>query len=238
MPSPGCISRVLRYISLITTNFFGSFLSMKQKFLIALACVSLGASAQVSVKVREVTANDVQKLFKIKAYGPAREVAIQCATDHADVNCQLHAAEFLLAGIGGPVDAPRAADFLKASAEQGNPAAQALLGNLYFHGTGVTQDRVETIKWWEKSASNCNTWAQNAVARTLFEGEHVPKDLVSSFHWVSVAAHFKFPGSHDGVEAIRPLLAKDQLAQAEQRTADFMKKSGCGTSKPVVRHEP
>jgi len=211
---------------------------MKYKLLMVFACLSFAASAQISLKVREVTANDVQKLFKIKAYGPAREVAIQCATESADVNCQLHAAEFLLAGVGGPVDAPRAADFLKASSEQGNPAAQVLLGNLYFNGTGVKQDRAETMRWWEKSAANCNTWAQNAVARTLFEGEHVPKDLASSFHWVSVAAHFKYPGSQDGVEAIRPLLTKDQLALAEQRTVDFIKKSGCGTSKPLVRHEP
>jgi len=199
------------------------------------ACLSFAASAQISLKVREVTANDVQKLFKIKAYGPAREVAIQCATESADVNCQLHAAEFLLAGVGGPVDAPRAADFLKASSEQGNPAAKVLLGNLYFNGTGVKQDRAETMRWWEKSAANCNTWAQNAVARTLFEGEHVPKDLASSFHWVSVAAHFKYPGSQDGVEAIRPLLTKDQLALAEQRTVDFIKKSGWGTSNPLGR---
>jgi TPR repeat protein len=211
---------------------------MKNYLLILLACASFCASAQVSLKVREVTADDVVNLYKQKAYGPAREVAIQCAEKSADVNCQLHAAEFLLAGVGGPVDATRAAEFLKASSEQGSPAAQALLGNLYFHGTGVKQDRSESIKWWEMSATNCNTWAQNAVARTLFEGEVVPKDLVASFHWVSVAAHFKFAGAQDGVEAVRPLLTKEQLAQAEQRTAEFIKKSGCGSSKPVVRHEP
>lgn len=215
-----------------------TILHMKYRLLTALACMSFGASAQISLKVRELTADDAVKLYKQKAYGPAREVAIQCAEKSADVNCQLHAAEFLLAGVGGPVDAPRAAEFLKASSEQGSPAAQALLGNLYFNGVGVKQDRAETIKWWEKSATNCNTWAQNAVARTLFEGEHVPKDLTASFHWVSVAAHFKFPGSQDGVEAIRPLLARDQLALAEQRTAEFIKKSGCGTSKPIVLHEP
>jgi len=41
---------------------------------------------------------------------------------------------------------------IRASAEQGDADAQALLGAMYFNGKGVTQDYKEAVKWYRKAA--------------------------------------------------------------------------------------
>jgi len=211
---------------------------MRTYGLIALLCLSAPASAQVDLKVREVTHDDVVRLVAAKQYKPAREVAVQCAERTADPNCQLAAAEFLLQGVGGKVDDRNGLRYLTASAEQGSPAAQALLGNVYHNGVGVKKDPAQAVAWWERSAGNCNPWAQDAVAHSYFDGELVPKDMVKAFHWVSIAAHFEYPEADKGAEKLRSLLTPEELAAAAAMTSAFLEKSGCGTDKPVVTHEP
>lgn len=211
---------------------------MRRLGLVALLCLSAPALAQMEVKMREVNHDDVVRLIAAKQYKPAREIALQCADKASDPNCQLAAAEFLLQGVGGKVDEKGAVRYLTASAEQGSPAAQALLGNVYHNGVGVKKDTSKAVAWWERSAENCNPWAQDAVAHSYFDGELVPQDLVRAFHWVSVAAHFEFPEADKGAEKLRTLLTPEQLTTAGAMTATFLEKSGCGTEKPVTTHEP
>jgi TPR repeat protein len=211
---------------------------MKRVGVVALLCLSASVMAQVEIKIREPGHDEVVRLIAAKQYRIAREVAIQCADKNADPNCQLAAAEFLLEGVGGKVDEKGAVRYLTASAEQGSPAAQALLGNVYHNGVGVKKDKAVAVSWWERSAGNCNTWAQDAVAHSYFDGELVPQDLVRAFHWVSVAAHFEYPDSDKGAEKLRELLKPEQLEAARAMTATFLEKSGCGTEKPVVVHQP
>jgi len=77
------------------------------------------ASAQVEIKMREVTANEAQSMLDIGKPKAAREIALQCAARN-DADCQMVAAQLLLHGVGGKADDP-----------------EALLGNLYIQGIGV-----------------------------------------------------------------------------------------------------
>ncbi len=188
--------------------------------------------------MRKIGAKDVAAMYKNKQFGAAREMAVQCADQQLDKECQRMAAELLMDGASGPEDPARALDYLLKSAKQEHPASQALLGNMYHNGNGVTKDTAEALKWWERSAENCNTWAQNAVARSYFDGAIVVKDEVRALYWVSVAAYFRFPNADTGVAHISTLLTPKQRGEAQSKTDSFIKNSGCGTSKPVVIYEP
>jgi len=48
----------------------------------------------------------------------------------------------------------------KFEAEQGNPFAQADLGDMYYHGVGVGQDDSQAFKWFRKAADQSHSRAQ------------------------------------------------------------------------------
>jgi len=204
--------------------------------LVLLAFVST-ASAQVEIKMREVTAKDAQSMLDIGEPKAAREIALQCAARN-DADCQMVAAQLLLHGVGGKADDPEALRLLTAAAGQNHAAAQALLGNLYIEGIGVEKNPATAVSWWVRSAENCNSWAQDAAAHSYFEGQYVHQDLVRAFHWVSAAAHFQFPDSDRGAASLGKMLTPEQRAQAEAMTQDFLAKSGCGKDKQVIQYEP
>ena len=55
---------------------------------------------------------------------------------------------------------PKALEYLTASAGQGSPFAQYILGKLYLMGKEVEQDREEAYHWFEMSAEQGNPYAQ------------------------------------------------------------------------------
>ena len=55
--------------------------------------------------------------------------------------------------------------WLTKSAEQGDAAAQALLGLCYQNGTGVAEDEKEAVKWYTKSAEQGYAEAKEALEK-------------------------------------------------------------------------
>ena len=55
----------------------------------------------------------------------------------------------------------RGIQWFKRAAESGNSDAQYDLGNAYFKGIGVEQDKVLAVQWYKKAADNGNPKAQN-----------------------------------------------------------------------------
>jgi TPR repeat protein len=203
-----------------------------------IASMSFSAVADISITMKQIDESHVVRMYKLKNYVAAREMAIQCSDQSNNPNCQLQAAEFLLHGVGGNVDEVAAAKYLTTSAEHGSPAAQALLGNLYHNGIGVPKDTLTAVKWWESSATNCNTWAQNAVARIYYDGAIVPIDKAKALFWVSIAARYKFPNADRGVEVINGELTEAEKQRANELISDFLRSTECGKEKPIVTHEP
>jgi TPR repeat protein len=203
-------------------------------------CLMLAAPvfAQVEINVRKVNDDDVLRMLAAGRETPAREIAIQCANESQEPNCELHAAEFLLNGTGGKRDTTAGVRYLTASAEHGHPAAQALLGNLHYNGIGMKKDRAAAVSWWTRSAENCNPWAQDAVAHSYFDGEVVPRDIVLAYQWVSIAANFEYPNADVGRQKIGELLTPEQRAAGDEKIAKFLAESGCGKDKAVTVFEP
>ena len=62
-----------------------------------------------------------------------------------------------------------AADWLRRSAEQGDPDAQYFLGNLYYNGEGVPRQQQESIRLWRQAA------AQGHVESELSGNRGIPR---------------------------------------------------------------
>jgi TPR repeat protein len=64
----------------------------------------------------------------------------------------------------------QAAAWLKPMANEGNPAAQFRLGNLYYHGQGLPEDEVMAVFWWKKAAAHGNPEAMFQLAGAYLFG--------------------------------------------------------------------
>lgn len=71
----------------------------------------------------------------------------------------------------------RAKKFWEESAAKGNSHAQTSLGNLYFHGEGVSRDLNLAKEWFEKAVATGNHVAQCCLGYMYYKGEGVPRDL-------------------------------------------------------------
>jgi len=68
----------------------------------------------------------------------------------------------------------RAAAFLRTAAEYGDPAAQALLGQLYADGRGVERDMFEAGRWLRAAAANGEATGAYALATLTDDGSLTP----------------------------------------------------------------
>jgi TPR repeat protein len=105
------------------------------------------------------------------------------------------------------------------SAEQGDVGSQEMLGWMYSHGEGVSQDYTLALGWYMKVAQqsdhapNCGTvpHARAHVAMAYFEGEGVPKDEVEAYKWYVLA------GAIDEAGYVMNSMTVAQVVEAQKR---------------------
>ncbi len=90
---------------------------------------------------------------------PEAAVEIMEEAERGDAEAQLTVGKTLLEA-GSYTSAEK---FLTRSAEQGNAAAQNLLGDMYAKGTGGEQNFNKAFKWYRLAAKQGNTEAQSAL---------------------------------------------------------------------------
>ncbi|HVJ41488.1 MAG TPA: tetratricopeptide repeat protein [Dongiaceae bacterium] len=73
-------------------------------------------------------------------------------------------------------------------ADQGVPAAQAALGQMYLQGLGVQQDYATAAKWLTPAATHGNAAAQAQLSTLYLLGLGVAKDEKQSAYWTKRAA--------------------------------------------------
>ena len=66
-------------------------------------------------------------------------------------------------GLGIEQDYAKAREWYEKAAANGNNAAQANLGVMYYLGNGVEKDYAKAIEWFGKAASNGNVSAQKLL---------------------------------------------------------------------------
>src|SRR5271157_964641 len=86
---------------------------------------------------------------------------------------------------------------------------QCYLGNAYFWGEGVTQDRAQAIVWLRKAAEQGNAFAECKLGDACHAGECVPQDHVQAVIWWRKAAEqglaeaeFQLGVAYDGGQGV------------------------------------
>lgn len=91
-------------------------------------------------------------------------------------------------------DKGRYAEALRLSrplAQQGDPRAQSLLAEIYYHGRGASQDDLEAIKWFRRAADQGDVVAQFHLGDAYSAGRGVPQDYTEAAKWYRMAADQK-----------------------------------------------
>jgi hypothetical protein len=73
-------------------------------------------------------------------------------------------------------------------AERGDQDAQYRLGNCYYEGTGVPEDKTEAVKWYHKAAEQGHAEAQYWLGHCYSSGTGVPEDKTEAVKWYHKAA--------------------------------------------------
>ena len=77
---------------------------------------------------------------------------------------------------------------LQPLAEQGNAAAQTILGSMYANGMGVPQDDSQAAFWYRNAAEQGDAKAQALLGRMYNSGEGVLQDYSQAVFWYRNAA--------------------------------------------------
>jgi uncharacterized protein len=97
-------------------------------------------------------------------------------------------------------DYATALDEWRPLAEQGDPAAQFRLGDMYRQGRGVRRDAAEAVRWYRSAAEQGNAEAQLWLAKMYATGRGVERrDIAKAVRWLAAAA------ARGKVEAMRSL---------------------------------
>jgi uncharacterized protein len=82
----------------------------------------------------------------------------------------------------------KAAAAFRASAAEGNAAAERELGFMYYKGTGFRQDDAQAVAWFEKAAAHGDVKSQENLGRMYENGLSVAQSDSRSAHWFGLAA--------------------------------------------------
>jgi TPR repeat protein len=109
-----------------------------------------------------------------------------------------HVTVFLLFVLSGSVELfaqqrnTNSIESIKSKAENGNSAAQSMLGYDYFSGHGVSQDYTEAVNWYRKAAEQGNVLAQYNLGVCFRDGLGVTQDPYEAAKWLRKAAESGF----------------------------------------------
>ena len=104
----------------------------------------------------------------------------------------------------------------KAKAEQGDAAAQNILGDLSAHGKGVHQDYVQAAKWYRQAADQGFAVAQCNLAALYAAGAGMKSDPAEAVKWYRKAAD---QGSADAQYNLAQMLSMGIGAKRDIREA-------------------
>ena len=112
-------------------------------------------------------------------------------------------------------DTKKAFELWRPLAEQGDAAAQMLLGSLYERGAYVKQDNDEALKWYRLSAEQGEPLAQFNLAGMYARGQGTDRDFQLAYIWYTLSASQGFPAAAQNREAAARFLTPQQLIEAE-----------------------
>jgi TPR repeat protein len=101
-------------------------------------------------------------------------------------------------------DFVRAFEYIMPLAEQGNPAAQCIIGSIYDLGLGRPEDFSEAVKWYRRAADQGHPIACNNLEAIYLSGmPSVPQDR-------EMAGWYRQKAIENGLDIKKLLKIKDQ----------------------------
>ena len=111
------------------------------------------------------------------------------------------------------------------AAEQGDADAQYSLAFSYLEGYGVTQDYVESARWFRKAAEQGNAFAQHWLGTLYATGRGVPQDYIQAHMWANLAAASMTAEEWEVSAKLRDELAAkmtpEQIAEAQRLAREW-----------------
>ena len=132
----------------------------------------------IIISVCFLTAFSVVQLFNGKKYAHENETVELDHTRLMDLGEQ-----YLNKG-----DVERAVSCFKKSAEFGNAKAQRMLGDCYYVGEGIREDKQEAVKWFRLAAEQGDAEAQRMLGACYYVGEGIREDKREAVKWYRLAA--------------------------------------------------
>ena len=132
----------------------------------------------IIISVCFLTAFSVVQLFNGKKYAHENETVELDHTRLMDLGEQ-----YLNKG-----DVERAVSCFKKSAEFGNAKAQRMLGDCYYVGEGIREDKQEAVKWFRLAAEQGDAAAQRMLGACYYVGEGIREDKREAVKWYRLAA--------------------------------------------------
>ena len=86
----------------------------------------------------------------------------------------------MIGDLGFAKDYEKAATWMLKSAEQGNAAAQNIVGDMYYQGKGFLLNTRRAFQWYEKSASQGYAEAYCNLGDLYYRGYGTKKDYVKA----------------------------------------------------------
>jgi len=116
------------------------------------------------------------------------------------------------------------------SAKLGDVRAQAVLGWMYAHGTGVPQNYFLAAKWYQSAAERGHGGAQFELGLLHNKGQGVPQDLVLAYMWLNLSASEAVGEDRDFKVRLRDAVASKmtvaQMALGQQMARNWYKAQG------------
>ena len=144
-----------------------------------------------------------------------------------------------------PQDIPKALEYLKRSAVQGNHFAQYRLGKLYLMDEDVKKDIPTALQFLIAAAEQNNQYAQYTLGKLYLMGKDVPRDKDTAVRWLTLSAaqgnlYAQFFLDHmDDFREPSALLAGTRLLHHMSRifsdNAPTLKTSGQRTDRKLLR---
>jgi uncharacterized protein len=119
-------------------------------------------------------------------------------------------------GLGVIRDEGEAFRWYGLAAAQGYADAQTNIGLRYATGQGVTLNYLEAVRWLRLAAKQDHPVAQFALGTLYASGEGVAQDFVRAYMWFDIGAASGDPDGTKNREGIAPLMATQQIADAQQ----------------------
>ena len=132
----------------------------------------------IIISVCFLTAFSVVQLFNGKKYAHENETVELDHTRLMDLGEQ-----YLNKG-----DVERAVSCFKKSAEFGNAKAQRMLGDCYYVGEGIREDKQEAVKWFRLAAEQGDAETQWRLGACYYVGEGIREDKREAVKWYRLAA--------------------------------------------------